>query len=1011
MGSSNFELIYTVHGDGNIPVTKYRSKKTGLSVFIAQVEGPLVNGYFCLATEAHDDDGLPHTLEHLIFLGSEDYPYKGVLDLLANRCLASGTNAWTDTDHTCYTMTTAGSEGFLNLLPIYLDHILYPTLTESGYVTEVHHINEEGEDAGVVYCEMQGRENSGESRCHLAMIRALYPGHCGYKSETGGVMKNLRESTSHKKVCNYHGGFYRPENLHLVITGQVESEAVFNAIQSIEEKITSKGSRGNFDRPWQSPVPPFTDVLEEIVPYPADEEKSGMVYVAWRGPVAKDQYSVTAVSVMLDYFRESPISPLQKAFVEIEDPYCSQVEGSIIENAVICTYFMFKNVVKEKLRHIHPKLIEEIRTTWEGSLDMERMNSIIHRKILECLNGVEDQPHDTIAFNVIGDVLYGDNKDDLEGRVNNITRYRKMKTEPEAYWKNIIQTNFIDKPHVVIIGEPSQSLMESMGKEEKDRVARQREELGEEGLEEKGDTLENAMEENEKEAPESLLTCVDVPDVSKIHFHPIFPTSNLDKASANKNNKFPLSNIPFRFQLDDLSTNFVQMNALLDSSAVSPELKFYLPLFCEVLFESPMMKNRELISHEEVIKMLQADTLFTSAGLGLNGGLFGCGSYAQIVHIAIKVEQEKYERGVEILKDILFNTKFTPERLKIVGQKMNNEVASSKRKGMKIVRTVMAEMLYDKDNNNKVNSMLRQEKFLTDLLNRIETNPEQVVEAMESLRQTLISPSNMRIHMTANVGSLANEMTAPQSPWLQFLDSASGNAPSDVVKQPFECILPLDKVTIRHAIVGIGSVETKFFLRASPCISSFYHEDLPAVHLFLQYVSQFEGALWKNIRGAGLAYHYEVYVKPETGMMYFLLSKSTHVAKAYKEGGDIMMGYVKGDSEFSDVEIDSAKSSLIFEIIEEEKTVGDVAAESMVSYFRGVDHDYNKKMLEKVSKVTVADLKRVGEQYIAPLFDSSVSRTVVCCNPSKIGEVVQEFKELDVDLTILESLETDFLIG
>ena len=55
-----------------------------------------------------------------------------MLDLLANRCLSSGTNAWTDTDHTCYTMTTAGSQGFLNLLPIYLDHILYPTLTPEG---------------------------------------------------------------------------------------------------------------------------------------------------------------------------------------------------------------------------------------------------------------------------------------------------------------------------------------------------------------------------------------------------------------------------------------------------------------------------------------------------------------------------------------------------------------------------------------------------------------------------------------------------------------------------------------------------------------------------------------------------------------------------------------------------------------------------------------------------------------------------------------------------------------
>lgn len=54
-----------------------------------------MNGFFTLSTEAHDDDGLPHTLEHLIFLGSELYPYKGVLDLVANRCLASGTNAWT----------------------------------------------------------------------------------------------------------------------------------------------------------------------------------------------------------------------------------------------------------------------------------------------------------------------------------------------------------------------------------------------------------------------------------------------------------------------------------------------------------------------------------------------------------------------------------------------------------------------------------------------------------------------------------------------------------------------------------------------------------------------------------------------------------------------------------------------------------------------------------------------------------------------------------------------------
>lgn len=159
------------------------------------------NIYFCfkLATEAHDDDGLPHTLEHLIFLGSEIYPYKGLLDLLANRCLASGTNAWTDVDHTAYSLHTAGASGALALLPVYLDHILSPLLTDFAFLTEVHHVTQQGLDAGVVYCEMQGRENSAESRCYNRLQQMLYP-DSGYSSETGGKLHNLRTSTNNQKV-------------------------------------------------------------------------------------------------------------------------------------------------------------------------------------------------------------------------------------------------------------------------------------------------------------------------------------------------------------------------------------------------------------------------------------------------------------------------------------------------------------------------------------------------------------------------------------------------------------------------------------------------------------------------------------------------------------------------------------------------------------------------------------------------------------------------------------------
>jgi len=42
------------------------------------------------------------------------------------------------------------------------------------------------------------------------------------------------------KVCRYHTSYYRPDNLCLVVTGQVEPEHLFNALGAIEDKIISK---------------------------------------------------------------------------------------------------------------------------------------------------------------------------------------------------------------------------------------------------------------------------------------------------------------------------------------------------------------------------------------------------------------------------------------------------------------------------------------------------------------------------------------------------------------------------------------------------------------------------------------------------------------------------------------------------------------------------------------------------------------------------------------------------
>jgi Zn-dependent M16 (insulinase) family peptidase len=104
-----------------------------------------------------DDDGCAHSLEHLIFHGSEAHPYTDSLYSIASRYFTATLNAFTRQNCTQYSIQTAGEYSFLKMLPIYVEHILYPCLAHNDFITEVFHVDHDGHDAGVVYSEVQGK--------------------------------------------------------------------------------------------------------------------------------------------------------------------------------------------------------------------------------------------------------------------------------------------------------------------------------------------------------------------------------------------------------------------------------------------------------------------------------------------------------------------------------------------------------------------------------------------------------------------------------------------------------------------------------------------------------------------------------------------------------------------------------------------------------------------------------------------------------------------------------------
>lgn len=76
------------------------------------------------------------------------------------------------------------------------------------------------------------------------------------------------------------------------------------------------------------------------------------------------------------------------------------------------------------------------------------------------------------------------------------------------------------------------------------------------------------------------------------------------------------------------------------------------------------------------------------------------------------------------------------------------------------------------------------------------------------------------------------------------------------MKKTFEYVLPMSEGEKKSVIVGVGSVESSYLVQVVPCVNSYLHEDLPAIRVFIQYLTQLEGPMWRQIRGLGLSYHY-----------------------------------------------------------------------------------------------------------------------------------------------------------
>eukprot|EP00915_Cephaloidophora_sp_WS-2016_P005063 GHVH01006740.1.p1 GENE.GHVH01006740.1~~GHVH01006740.1.p1 ORF type:complete len:1327 (-),score=183.76 GHVH01006740.1:127-4107(-) len=457
----------------HFPYYLLESASSHFLTVVAEVPSPMIHVTISVPTTTLNNKGLPHCLEHLIFIGSNDYPY-GFLDDYSQRCMTNGTNAWTMPDRTEYTFESACPEGVYTLLPVYMDHILRPDLCEDNFHSEVQYISTTGEPKGVVYTEMVDRSETPADLIERTAQQNLYSLDCPYAYETGGIPKNILELTN-DEVQRYHQQYYSWNRLFLTISGSGIDK---RQVQEIVHKLEIKYSSNDTPPPpvcvndGASAVPPQLEPLAvgghvEVVNYASADLNTCEIGMFWRGPKGKDTFLIDKLSVLSDYLTADSTAPLIHSLVN-KNQVCGCLSFSVDKFSVSKLCWSFEGVELKDRHAVIPLLYSELKLVCGKPLNSARLADAIASFICDIQRAWEASPHEMIQSEIsdwaVTDLPCGNSRKNmidndilvgLPNRLNFDHRHEILKNTTEQEWCDLLRTWFLDIDCCLVVALPS----------------------------------------------------------------------------------------------------------------------------------------------------------------------------------------------------------------------------------------------------------------------------------------------------------------------------------------------------------------------------------------------------------------------------------------------------------------------------------------------------------------------------------------------------------------------------
>ncbi len=370
-----------------------------------------------------------------------------------------------------------------------------------------------------------------------------------------------------------------------------------------------------------------------------------------------DDIAAAALNVLLIYLAGSSASVLENVIVEKEQIASAVYYATDYRPDTVLT-FTLSSVATEKLSEVEGRLHELLRETAAKSLDMDYMLDCVRRQKRQ-MKLYAESSGSFFTDSIINDFLFGNRDGSTLRTLGSLKEYDELESWTDGQWRQFLKTWISNAPHISILGVPSAKLSRKIKSDEKARVAKQKKDLGAEGLKKLEEKLAEAKAGNDKEIPRGLLEKFIVPSTDSIHFiHTTTARSGVARRPERLDNKIQNivdedhSDLPLFIHFEHIPTNFVHLSLVISTGSVPVPLRPLLSLYLDNFFNTPIMRDGKRIEFEQVVIELEKDTV----GYTIESG--SSISNPEVLRVRFQVELEKYETAIRWLKEMLWQSIF-----------------------------------------------------------------------------------------------------------------------------------------------------------------------------------------------------------------------------------------------------------------------------------------------------------------------------------------------------------------